>query len=670
MYVRARDAGHREWVAEAKQFSDFYVGKQWREQDILRLEAEGRPALTINMILSTVNVLLGEQSLRRADFQFKPRRGGTEESAHALTKLAMAIGDANKYDWVESQVFSDGVIEDRGYFELRMNFDERIEGDLEIKSLDPRLVIPDPDAKSSDPQEWKEVFITRWWSLDDIAREYGDEKARELEIVGLSGQHYDRDSMDIVVGDRFGETTLDTSAEGVQIDEEARAFVRSVRIIDRQYWRNTRVFVLVDPTTGDQRELPVGWKKKEAERFAQQLGLAVYPKTVRKVYWRVTADRVVLHDDWSPYRTFTVIPYFPFFRRGKPFGLVRNLLSPQEQLNKTSSQELHIVNTTANSGWIVERGSLSGMTADELAASGSKTGLVIEYNPGRNPPDKIKPNTVPTGIERLGAKAHNFIREISGISKAMLGVEKAEVSGVALREQKNAGAIQVQVPMDSLAHTRFMVARKILELIQDYYTDERIITITQDLEPGQPVEDLVINGQGPDGEIINDVTTGEYDIVIGTMPHRDAFDDVQFAEALNLREAGVMIPDHHVILYSHLAQKHKIAAEVQQMAGLGPKSEEQIEQEQMLTQIQIATLQAELAKLEAQAMELQSKAELNMARTGEIADGSEAQLRELEMKMAKTREEIGLRERLAELSAINKLDLAAIQRTNRPPVNS
>ena len=52
----------------------------------------------------------------------------------------------------------------------------------------------------------------------------------------------------------------------------------------------------------------------------------------------------------------------------------------QEQLNKISSQELHIVNTTANSGWIVESGSLSGMTADDLEEHGAETGLVLEYN--------------------------------------------------------------------------------------------------------------------------------------------------------------------------------------------------------------------------------------------------------------------------------------------------
>ena len=69
----------------------------------------------------------------------------------------------------------------------------------------------------------------------------------------------------------------------------------------------------------------------------------------------VTADDVVLDDDWSIYRSFTIVPFFPYFRRGNPFGPVDNLIDPQNLLNKTSSQELHIVNTTANSGWVIQK---------------------------------------------------------------------------------------------------------------------------------------------------------------------------------------------------------------------------------------------------------------------------------------------------------------------------
>ena len=111
-YIRARDNGHLEYIETAKKCDAYYRGDQWDEADLSALEAQGRPALTINTILPTVNTVLGEQSTRRADVRFKPRRNGDSDVANTLTKLYMQVADNNKLDWVEQQVFSDGLIMD------------------------------------------------------------------------------------------------------------------------------------------------------------------------------------------------------------------------------------------------------------------------------------------------------------------------------------------------------------------------------------------------------------------------------------------------------------------------------------------------------------------------------------------------------------------------------
>ena len=61
-YIRARDNGHLEYIEMAKKCDAFYRGDQWDEYDAAALEAEGRPALTINTVLPTINTVLGEQS--------------------------------------------------------------------------------------------------------------------------------------------------------------------------------------------------------------------------------------------------------------------------------------------------------------------------------------------------------------------------------------------------------------------------------------------------------------------------------------------------------------------------------------------------------------------------------------------------------------------------------
>jgi len=674
-YERARDHGHLEYVWMAQKCDEYYRGEQWDEQDEARLEAEGRPALTINTILPTVNTILGEQSARRADIQFKPRRGGsTEEVANTLNKLYGQIADANKLDWVEQQVFSDGLIMDgRGYFDVRIDFSDHLEGEVRITAKDPLDILIDPDAKDADPKTWNEIFETKWMTLDEVGEMYGEDKAERLRFVSENGMSFGADSVEYMET-RFGDTENqdDFFGAGVTGEDEYRN-VKALRVIERQYKKMTRCTFFVDPETGDQRQSPDAWNERKIKKFAKEHGLSLISKVVRKVRWTVTCDQVVLHDDWSPYNDFTIIPFFCYFRRGRPFGVVRNLLSPQEQLNKITSQELHIVNTTANSGWMVESGSLVGMTADDLEEHGAETGLVLEYARGTSPPQKIGANQIPTGLDRIAQKAALNIKQISGINDSMLGTDSAEVSGIAIQAKQNRGAIMIQVPLDNLRKSRQYLAERILDLVQTFYTEERIIQVTNEDDPLKPREPMVVNQQNPEGEIINNLTLGEYDVVVSSAPARDSFDEVQFAEAISLRQAGVAVPDDAIVEYSHLARKAELAKRIRVMTGQEPPTPEQAEAQAQAAQIQATQIQLEIAKLEAEVKKIQTEAAINVAKVQDMADvDPQMRMAELQAKLEMNREQLDLRRELSastnqvrqsatETTAATKMATAAIQ---------
>ena len=46
-YVRLRDSGHSDWLKLARRMEDYYRGDQWNPEDLAKLEAEGRPAVTV-----------------------------------------------------------------------------------------------------------------------------------------------------------------------------------------------------------------------------------------------------------------------------------------------------------------------------------------------------------------------------------------------------------------------------------------------------------------------------------------------------------------------------------------------------------------------------------------------------------------------------------------------
>ncbi len=204
-YERARDNGHLEYIETAKKCDAFYRGNQWDPADVATLDDEGRPALTINTILPTINTVLGEQSTRRADVNFKPKGNGTQEVADVLNKLYLHIADTNKLDWLESTVFADGLIQDRGYFDVRIDFTDHIQGEVRISTKDPLDILIDPDAKEYDPKTWNEIFETKWMSLDEVEEQYGVDKADRLRVAAEYGNTMGQDSVEYEET-RYGDT--------------------------------------------------------------------------------------------------------------------------------------------------------------------------------------------------------------------------------------------------------------------------------------------------------------------------------------------------------------------------------------------------------------------------------------------------------------------------------
>jgi hypothetical protein len=350
----------------------------------------------------------------------------------------------------------------------------------------------------------------------------------------------------------------------------------------------------------------------------------VTKKLVKRIRWTVTAGSLVLHDEWSPYKHFTVVPYFPTFRYGTTVGVVEHLIGSQELLNKTLSQELHVINTSANSGWIVKAGALVNMSIEELEQKGATTGLVLEVDDPQAV-TKIQPNQVPTGLDRVSYKAEEHIKTISGVSDSMQGFDREDVAAKAIAYKQQRGSVNFTKVLDNLERTDWLLARNVLDLVQQYYTEERLINITHD-DPTREAETIVVNQMDPmTGQISNDLTIGEYDIVITSQPYRATLEDSQFEQARALREIGVQIPDAVLIENSRLMRKAEI---VKQMQGDQESPEAQKQKE-----LQMRAQEAEVMNLEADAHKKQADTQLSMARAQKEAEGENPELKQQEMEM-------------------------------------
>ena len=658
-YARVRDDGHTKYVAKADLCERFFAGDQWTPADRAALEAVRRPVLTINKILSTVSNVLGEQISNRAEISFRPRSGAPAATAEVLTKVFKQISDNNQLDWKRSDMFADGIISGRGFLDVRLGYGDSMQGEVQISNYNRKNVLIDPDADEYDPDTWSDVQLTKWLTVDDIAVLYSEGDAELLK--SRNGDYtYGYDSIQLS-RERFGDSRLASYPHDSLGQHEV---LRNVRVIERQYRKLDVQKHFLLPTTGDTRPVPEGFDRNKIAYFVDSYGLQVVKKLVRRLRWTAVADNIELHDDWSPYQHFTIVPYFPYFRYGNAIGLVENLLGPQQLLNKVTSQELHVVNTTANSGYKVKVGALANMTVSELEEKGAQTGLVIEVN---GDPDKdiqkISPNQVPQGLDRISYKAEESIKSISGISDSMQGMDRADVAAKAIQQKRQAGSTNLVKPMDNLTRTDFILARNVLAIVQEFYSEERLMTITHDEATGES-ETFVINQVNPEPEtgeepeespyqeIINDITLGEYDVVVSSVPKRETLEDSQFEQVMAMREAGIMLPDSVIIDSSRLMNKKDI---IRQMAG-DQTSPEAIAAKELQQRGQAA----EVSKAEGEAAQKHADAQLKQAKTGETTvktqvlqqgepdDGAgQAKMAEVQLKGEVAQHKAGMDEQLA-----------------------
>lgn len=599
--------GHEDFMKDARRQEDYYLagGRQWRREDRDELESDGRPCYEADVVKPAVNAAAGYQIANRVDVSFVPRGGAADEkSAKLLSKVVRQQLDNANWRFKETDAFLDGLIQRRGFIDIRMDYSKSDLGDIALRVPDPLDCLPDPDGKTADPDDWADFHESRWLTLTQIEYSYGKDAAEAVKAHA----HLYCDQQNF--GDEQG-------IERTGFDERLPGFYamsrgwmgqegpwRRYRLIERQVNEYANVLVARWPT-GDIRVVE-GLSREHIGWLLDQ-GIPVFKRRMRRVRWQVAAPEVTLYNQLSPYDHITACPFFPYFRRGRSVGMVDNLISVQDMLNKFLSQYGHVVNGSANSGWQGEANSLANMTDAEFTAKGATTGLVLLRKPGAKAMEKIEPNQVPTGLEKMIEFAHHHAQVVSGAPESVSLRDQRDMSGVALQSAQWADQQKLAIVLDNLSRCRRMVSTRALEYVQKFMGAERVMRITEEDAYGVTRHiPYVLNQRMPDGAVLNDLTAGQYDLVLSEQPAQVTFDNSQFEQLTTMRkDMGIQISDARVVRASNLQDKSDIADELQKQAG----------QANPLEEAEARVKEAQASKLEAEAVNKAVEAQFSAIKT-------------------------------------------------------
>lgn len=584
-----------QWAKVAKLCVDALEGRQWSAADLAKLEAEGRPALVINKILPLFRLVVGYFANNRTDIKYLPGNdgSGTADIARVLSHVSKHISERNHLAYSQAEVFIDGTLTGRGYWDMRLDFRSNLLGHAAWKPLDPFSVYPDPEADEYDLNSGNFVVTSRWASVDEIENAYG-KAALEAALPVLGGSSPPAlplapHGVEDEISPRRGFGQEEDSAKGWgyfqnQWNNWFDPYRKSVRMLDIQHYVRTWAWHFVDLKTGDLKRIPDHFGQDKVQKMLasmQAMGqqVTVVNMRVRRLRWTQMVGHVMVADDWSPYDTFTIVPYFPYFRRGTTQGFVEPLLDPQREINVRRSARINIIGRSSNGGWKYAEGSLTPEQEQNLKRNGGKPGFALKYkafDAKGQPlphPDQIQPAQAPVSIEQLEKEAEGDIKEIAGINDAALGLMDAgTASGRAIRARQQGAVIGLELSMLNWHRTMELAGKKQLEIIQGHYTEERVLAVMG--KDNNPVK-MAINQRSAAG-IINDVTLGTYSVSIDETTANESFLAAQFAELMELRGMGLPIPDDHLIDASSIPRKEEVKvalAQAREQAALGMQPE-------------------------------------------------------------------------------------------------
>ena len=247
-------------------------------------------------------------------------------------------------------------------------------------------------------------------------------------------------------------------------------------------------------------------------------------ESVKKtIKWKkLTAIQVLEERDWAGY----YIPIVPVYGRHvvigdkrKKFGMVRHAKDAQRMYNFWVTSLTESVALAPKAKWIMAEGQDEGHELD-WAAANIKSMATLRYkqtdidgNPAP-PPQRLQPEPPPAGVMAAAQEINNDMATIIGIydpSQQLPG----NMSGKALNGQ------QMQIDLtnfdlyDNLTKSMCHIGKIILDLIPKIYDVQRMMRIIGD--DGRP-ELLTINERDAVGRVKNDVTVGQYDVVMETGP--------------------------------------------------------------------------------------------------------------------------------------------------------
>ena len=439
----------------------FKIGKQW-DKDVLKFNKSRRKhSLVINRILPVVLQVSGNEVQNPRSIKVHNVKAGTQTIANILTGLSRHVmdGEGNNGQYKKSQMFDDGITTARGWLGIDIDFEhDPIKGNLSVKDYDPFMVLVDPAATKYDLNATeggaKYIIVDEWVDKGQLEAQYPEQKDH---LIGADYTTRRESSgpfsrvMNYMFSNSVSAKTTDDYRDQSQLDNPIsskgdHSYRRSVT-----WWKEWKKGLYVqrkdDPlsfmTITGVKEMANAKRMAEEnpdrvrivtkDRKGRPLVVPVLNKTTMVGNWILEHEE----DPFNGMSRFPLVKYSPYFAHGYEFGIVENLIDPQQQVNWSWSMELNLIKLLSNTGWVVKK--TLGTMKRWLETHGGEDGIVLEEDKFGGGIRKLEMNKFPKGLDIMTEKGSRHISEIANVRTEQPQFDAKNMSGraIALKQQSS-----------------------------------------------------------------------------------------------------------------------------------------------------------------------------------------------------------------------------------------
>ena len=463
------------WRRQAREDFDFYQGEgQWTSAERQWLQEHSRVPVVFNRTAVIINTVAGNEIQNREEITYSPVEEGDIRPNEVLNSAAQWFRKVAEAEDVESEAFLDSLICGIGATETVIDYQDDPKGKPAMNPPHPIEMYWDCSARRKGLRDRRRTWRVREMSIDDAADLMEMDANDPMTRYKLHAGWVNKVSEDEPHNQDLADQYIDDDQQPGEL------LYGKVTLVQLQIKEKVKKYRVANPSSGQVVYLDKEEYRKLNNRL-QMMGQEPVKGTLQTKweYMQYWIGSEILEEPLPlPVDGFTLnfITGYRDRNKGTFFGMVSLMRDPQKWANKWLSQILHILDKTSKGGVMAERGAFED--EEQFKQSWSSIDEVTILEDGGMERVKEKPLAkIPTGLFNLMEFAISSIREASGVNLEMLG-QRSAIQAASLEGQRKEAGLTILAPVfDSLKTYRIEHGGVMLQYIQRYLADGRLIKI-------------------------------------------------------------------------------------------------------------------------------------------------------------------------------------------------